>query len=97
MDIKIRRLRDVNDDGATFTQFLKTLSSNKTVSSSSIKALEEEGAYTTHITLTKLDTSSIMDRLYALIEKRSVLDGDIVVLSNNERLIVLKGQVVSAS
>lgn len=97
MDITIKRLMDINDDGALFNQFLKTLSSDTNVAASSIDKLEEAGAYKTHITIPGSERSSLAEKLHQLVEKRSVLDGDVVILSKVERLIVVRGEFIPAT
>ncbi|EKP0310317.1 hypothetical protein ACTG16_23795 [Aeromonas sp. 23P] len=96
MDITIRRLMDISDDGALFNQFLKTLSSDSMVAASSIDKLEEAGAYKTHITIPSVESGSFLEKIARLIEKRAVLDGDIVILNKGERLIVVRGELIPA-
>ncbi len=97
MDITIKRLMDINDDGALFNQFLKTLSSDTNVAASSIDRLEEAGAYKTHIIIPGSERNSLAEKLHQLVEKRSVLDGDVVILSKMERLIVVRGELIPAT
>lgn len=98
MRVTIKRIIVSAEDETSFMSILETLKANRGERGEKIISLNKGGAYKSHLSISGRNHNIIKKRIYELINKKIVLDGDIII-TNNESYTscfsVIKGKIVN--